>query len=115
MCAVYSDGARTPISETKVRVMTTCTGQCVVAGKERVEEQVTAQIDLLRRKPVAGFGQSRLWASDTGVTQRIVVLIQRAQLAAIGVAQLKSGWAIVTQGDVRVCVRHREQRNSNES
>jgi hypothetical protein len=55
----------------------------VVAGQDRIEKQVAAEVDLLWREAVAHGRQGCLQAADAGVPQRLVAVVQRPQPAGV--------------------------------
>ena len=100
--AVDADAAWPPVRKAEVGMMAAGAGERTVGRQQGIEEQVSAEIDLLRREAVARGGQAGLRAADAGITQRLVILIQRAQFAAIAVRQFEARRAEVAQSDLRI-------------
>ena len=92
----------------------------MVSREQRIEEQIAAEIDLLRREALPVGRQVRARAADAGALQRVVELVEVAQRAGAGREKFEARRASRFQGYGVFCsraqssARYREQGEQGE-
>src|SRR5690606_38526286 len=72
-----------------------------IARQHRIEEQITTEIDLIRRESVTMWRQGCACAAEATISERVVELIERAQLAHSRTGFLEPGRAGTVEYEVR--------------
>ncbi len=93
--------ARQSVTESALRIVAIGTGHGTIRGEHRVEKQITAQVDLLRGKPVPVRRQRCLRSTQSRALHRIVEVIHCAQGAVAALGLFEAGRAVITQHNIR--------------